>query len=507
MPDPEKGSLPQRLYLLAAAFAAGAAIMIVELAGNRLLAPWFGSGLYTWTGLIGVILVSISVGYYAGGHIADRWPRPLVLSHLLALSALLTLLVPLAEHRVLARLARLDLVSGPLLASLLLFGVPGCLLGAVTPFCIRLTSLLSGDRKIGVSAGTIGMLSTLASVIGTFLSGFVLIPRLDLRHIFLGVGLILGLLAVAGYALHLRRRGAAALLALALALAAWPSLGERRLPRGVLFNQTTFYHRVIVGETTTAGGRRTRQLYLDGLTHGGEIVGSDAHLYPYSRYWELLRLLEPAPDRVLVLGGGAYTMPKAILDGFPRARVDVVEIDPVVIRVGQDYFGTRRYPRLRSVAEDARRFVSTAATRYDAIVGDVYLGATIPAHLVTREFFDQVAGRLSPRGLYLMNVIGAAKGPGARLFNAIVRTLRASFAEVQAFATEPDRLEGEANIMLLASAKPLDTRRADLPPSVGQLLRTRIDLDRRGVAAAPLLTDLENPAELIASRRVAAQRE
>ena len=167
----------KRIMLIIIAFISGASIMIIELAANRVLAPWFGNSLFTWTGLIGVILIAMSVGYYFGGWLADRKCDYLTLSHLLAASSVSILLIPLLQLALGNSLIHTNVMLGPVLASLLLFALPGCLLGSVSPYVIRMTSLLSSDRHIGLSAGTIFMYSTLGSVVGTFSAGFILIPH------------------------------------------------------------------------------------------------------------------------------------------------------------------------------------------------------------------------------------------------------------------------------------------------------------------------------------------
>ena len=246
-------SSARRAFLIATAFVCGAAVMIIELAGNRVLAPWFGNSLYTWTGLIGVILVSISGGYYLGGYLADRRPDYVVLAHLLAASAALTVLTPALQRWLEGALGSMNLIAGPVLAALALFAAPGCLLAAVSPFSIRLISLLSGDKHVGVSAGIIGMVSTFGSVAGTFGAGFILVPHLRLRMIFLATGTVLALFAAVGYALFARRSSkdstaAAALIALFLIGGGLLAASPDKPAPGTIFEKTTFYHRIRVAD-------------------------------------------------------------------------------------------------------------------------------------------------------------------------------------------------------------------------------------------------------------------
>ena len=180
------------------AFFAGAALMIIELCANRVLAPWFGNSLYTWTGLIGIILVAMSFGYYLGGWLVDRKPDFATLCQLLLASAFFTVLIPFLQQGLEDIFSQADLVWGPVLSSVILFTLPGCLLGSVSPFAIRLTSLLYQDRRIGTSAGSIGMISTLGSVLGTFGAGFFFIPQMGVRTIFFVIAILLASLSLVG---------------------------------------------------------------------------------------------------------------------------------------------------------------------------------------------------------------------------------------------------------------------------------------------------------------------
>jgi len=465
-PAEARGGKTHRGFLLAAAFTAGAAVMIVELAGNRVLAPWFGNSLYTWTGLIGVILVSISAGYYLGGYLADRRPDYVVLAHLLTASALLTVLVPLLQSALSGPVRSLGVVSGPVLGTMLLFAVPGCLLAAVSPFTIRLISLLSDDRSVGLSAGTIGMVATLGSVLGTFGSGFVLIPHLGLRTVFLTTGLVLAVLALVGYGLFwagLREKKLAVggpLVVVAFAAAATLTDGRARTTTvfgasvPVVFEQTTFYHRIQVAEVPTDDGDTARFLKLDTTLEGSQYVRSREMVMPYLEYWQLAKLFCPEVRRAAFLGGGAFTWPEALLDAFPDARVDVVEIDPAVIEVGRKYFRVDEYPTMNAVADDARRFLRASGGGYDLIFGDAYHGVhCVPSHLVTREFFELVRDRLSDRGIFIVNAHGPVQGDGAILFRSLGKTLAEVFPHHCVFTTHPDTPEAvEQNVFLVAAS-------------------------------------------------------
>ncbi len=523
--DPTPATLPPsrtcRAFLIVAAFLAGAAVMIIELAGNRVLAPWFGNSLYTWTGLIGVILVSISAGYYLGGYLADKRPDYVVLSHLLAASAVLTILVPLLESGLETWLGALGVVWGPVAGTMLLFAVPGCLLASVSPFAIRLTSLLSQDQRVGVSAGSIGMFATLGSVVGTFGSGFFLIPHLRLRTVFLTTGLVLVLLAAAGYLLflpRLRKNKGLALGPVLLVglLAAIVSLADNRAkktmvlgaaPANVVFEQTTFYHKIRVAELPTADGDTARFLKLDTTEEGMQFVQSPGEMIlPFQDYWQLAKLFSPHVERAAFLGGGAFTWPEALLDAFPDAHADVVEIDPAVIEVGRKYFRVDEYPRMNPVADDARRFLRSSSGPYDLIFGDAYHGKhCVPAHLVTQEFFQLVKDRLSPRGIYIMNVTSAVRGNDAILFRSLAKTLSEVFPHQWVFATDAQELETVQNIFIVAASHDLGVEAIrggehEQGKLAEKLFRGYLEPSRYDLSGGVVFTDDYNPVEYLVAR-------
>jgi spermidine synthase len=504
----------RRIFLLAAAFLSGAVIMVLELAGNRILAPWFGNSTCTWTGLIGVVLISLSCGYSLGGFLADRRPDYGMLAHLLAVSAVLTMVVPVLQDVAALPLSSAGVVSGPILATVLLLAAPACLLAAVSPFTIKLLSLLSADQRVGVSAGAIGTCATLGSVLGTFATGFVLIPHLSLHRIFWGAGAALGLLALAGYLLFSRRlprtRVAAAVLVGGLAAASLGGLRSARLPETILFEQTTPYHRIRVVEAPVADGDRVRYLFLDTTVEGGCFLRSGKPAVPYQQAWELVRGYFPQPRRVAFLGGGAFTMPLAMLDAFPELQADVVEVDPAVIEVGRRFFRTATQPRLHAVAGDARRFLRSTAEPYELIVGDAFHGVrSIPAHLVTVEFFALVRRRLAADGVYLMNVSSAVEGRQAAVFRSIVATLRQVFPRVDVYAADPARLAESQNVIVVASNRDLPAAAAAADTGRGgsleRLLACRLDAGRYDVLDAPVLRDACNPIEVLVARDLAGE--
>ncbi|MGQ9687781.1 MAG: fused MFS/spermidine synthase [Desulfobaccales bacterium] len=357
------GNLGHRCLLAVMAFIAGAAIMVIELSAIRVLAPWFGNSLYTWTGLIGVILTAMSLGYYFGGWLADKKTSYTVLGHILAGAALFILAIQLLAHVLGRPLAKFDVILGPVLATFLLFALPGFFLGSVSPYIIRLVSLLSADRHIGLSAGTVYMVSTIGSVLGTFAAGFWLIPSLDLEQVFWFTGSAVAGLAVLGYLLSWQRWRLVAvqvlLLGAAIPLLITAASLAKPLPDArLLFQKMSYYHLIRVFHKKEPSGLEITELYLDTTREGAQYHKSSLISIPYQRYWELAPLFTGKSEAALFLGGGGFTLPQAFQDRFPPAKVEVVEIDPEVVAVGRRFFRLNNYPRMGVVVDDARRYLA-----------------------------------------------------------------------------------------------------------------------------------------------------
>lgn len=496
--------------LCAVAFVSGAATLVIELAGNRLLAPLFGNSLYTWTSLIGVVLVAISVGDYVGGWLVDRRPRMAVLGYLLLAAAAATLLVPVLDGWCRGAFASADAIAGPIAVSLVLFSVPACLLAAVCPFIVRLLSRTTHDRHIGLSAGLVGMLATLGSFVGTFASGFYLIPQFGVRQIFLFTGGLVGLLGlVAAFAF---RDGARhpnpALPLLVLGPLALALIDRRELAERVIFQHNTFYHEITVERFTTERGADARLLKLDTTVEGAQEVETGDLVLPYQLYWRLSDVYCEKVDRACFLGGGGFGMPQQLSRRRPRAAIDVVEIDPAVIDVGRRFFRLGEFPRIEPRAADARRWLATSPTHYDLIFGDAYNGLRyVPAHLVTSEFFALVKSRLTPGGVFMMNVLSAAEGRRAEMFQSLITTLQPHFARLLVFGTLREQPEVVQNLIVVASDADLGQRQRHagaLDAQLAALLATQLDARLYTHLPATPLTDDYNPVEYLIARQLTA---
>ncbi len=409
------------------------ASLAAEFGASRLLAPYFGTSLYVWGVLIGLILIYLSAGYMIGGRLADRHPRPELLYQITAWAGLWIGVIPLVSYPILLasqqgfRELSVGLVAGTLLAVVLLFAVPVILLGCVSPFAIRL--LLKNVETGGNTAGRVYALSTAGSILGTFLPAFWFIPTYGTRPTLEGFGLALVLISIVG--LWPRRKLYASLgVAVILAWVFLPS-GIRPPETGtLLYEKESAYNyiQVVQVESTTElvlnEGQAIHSVYdsQDDLTHG---------------YWDYLLIADafrpaqdaaPDPRSLAILGLAAGTSARQYRLAYGN-DVDItgVEIDPDIVAAGHRYFHLGD-ARAHEVLADARYWLDTQAGRYDVILLDAYRQPYIPFHLTTREFFQQVKDHLNPGGVAVANARRTATD--FRLVDAIASTMAAVYPNV-----------------------------------------------------------------------------
>ncbi len=494
-----------RLFLGLVCFLAGAAIMVVEISAFRLLAPFFGNTVYTSTALIGVILVAFSAGGFLGGRLADRKLALDLIGWLLAGAAVLTLFIPALHTAFSLRLSAHGIISGPVMISLVLFAVPGILLGAVSPASVRFYSLTQKDSHVGAAAGTISMLGSLGSFVGTFLSGFFLLSTFGVRSIFLGTGSLLLLLAVAAFLMARNSLKQQAPIVLSGLLAGFFGWYAKPAPvKGVIYEHESFYHHISVAEEGVSPYKR-RHLVLDSTQEGGMNPDSGDLILPYQEYWKLALLRESEQVKsALFIGAGAFGMPENVSRDFPQAAVDVVEIDPQVIEVGRKFFKLDEHPKVQAHAADARLFLHLAGDKkWDLIFGDAYNGRhAIPAHLATQEFFHQVADHLLPEGVFIMNIIASVNGAQSELTSGMITTLRKVFPNIEVFGVG-GRTDETQNVILLCSRQDLKTRITDRYFAQGswqQRLTSRRVAPGQLPRASIAFTDDHNPVDAIIAR-------
>ena len=386
-------------------FVVGTGSLGAEIAAVRLLAPYFGASTVVWANTIGVVLVALSVGYWLGGRIADRHPHMRGLCLLSLVAALLLAVVPFVADPLLhLAVSALDSISagaflGSLIGVLVLVAVPILLLGAVSPWAIRLA--VTQVEQAGEVAGRLYALSTAGSLVGTLLSALVLIPGVGTRRTFLVFALAIALVSVAGLRPLRRWAIAPALIAVLIVLPVGTLKAESDEGRVIYETDSEYqYARVIQRDDGSRvlelnEGQAEHSLYRPGTVLNGN-------------YWDGALVLPFAahprpPARMAILGNAAGTITRAYGRLFPRTRIDGVELDPELSQIGRRFFGMHN-PRLTMHHEDARPWLHRTKARYDAIVVDAYRQPYIPFYLTTKEFFELCRDRLRPGGVLMVNV-------------------------------------------------------------------------------------------------------
>jgi spermidine synthase len=415
---------PRRLQLLV--LAAGAGSTSTEICASRLLAPYFGASTVVWANVIGLVLAALSLGYWLGGKIADRRPQGQALGALVVAGGALVAVVPFAAQPFLDLTVRgLNNVSsgaivGSFLGSLVLFAPPVVLLGMAAPFAIRLA--VSDVAVAGAVSGRLYALSTVGSILGVFVPAIVTIEAFGTQRTLVGTAVVVAL----GGSVLLRRRWLVAPIALAGVLAV-PAGVVKPVP-GLLYEKDSQYQFVQVVQKG-----RVRNLYLN----EGIAVHSEwrPHTVLTGDEWDMFLTVPPLLGRpvrnVAILGNAGGTTARAYGVFYPSARIDGVELDPVVTAAARRYLGLDRIRRLHVVTADARPFLQRTHDRFDLILVDAYRQPYVPFYLATRQFFRLVRSRLRPGGVVALNV---ATVPGDhRLAEGIAGTLRTVFPQVLAW--------------------------------------------------------------------------
>ena len=388
-------------FLYALVFVVGMASLGAEISAARLMAPYFGASTIVWANTIGVVLVALSIGYWLGGRLGDRYPRPRELCLVVGGAALLLAVVPFAARPFFdISVDALEEISagafvGSLVGVLFLVAIPVVMLGTASPWAIRLA--VTDVEHAGAVAGRLYAISTAGSLLGTMLAALVLIPLLGTQRTFLVFAVALGLVAAAG----LGWRYLVVPIALAAVIAVpvgsvGAAEGERVLWEGETEEQ---YIRVIEEED----GDRALELNEGVAVHS--FYRPDSVLT--DNVWDGYLVLPfagraEAPRKIAILGNAAGTTARAYGEFFPETEIDGVEIDAKLTELGERYFGLDN-PNLETFHEDARPWLESSDGGYDVIMVDAYRQPYIPFYLATREFFELARDRLAPGGVVIVN--------------------------------------------------------------------------------------------------------
>ncbi|GAC1587306.1 MAG: fused MFS/spermidine synthase [Ktedonobacteraceae bacterium] len=464
--EPSNGSF-QGIWLIVLVLVAGAASLSVEFAASRLLAPYFGTSLFVWANLIGLILLYLTIGYYTGGRIADRYPRPVVLYGLTAASALLISLIPVLSRPILSwsqsafATYSIGVFYGSLVSVILLFAIPMILLGCVSPFAIRLCT--AQVVRSGRTAGQLYAVSTVGSIFGTFFPVFVLIPYLGTYMTFFTTALALLLVSLVGIVSTQRGDGSrgnglesgkrsekrdtrsslfSILLLIPMGLTLFGIQGPIKPPSGtngggvLVTEKESAYNYIQVVRV----GREMQLVLNEGLAVHS-IYNPDRVLtsgpwdyFMVAPYFNTPPFTPQQVRKVCIIGLGAGTIPHEFTNVYgPSVSIDGIEIDGEIVNMGRKYFAMNE-PNLHVTVQDGRYFLQTTSQKYDIIGMDAYQQPYVPFQLTTNEFFHEVKDHLTSNGVAVINA--GRTSHDFRLVNALSQTMRSVFSNVYIIDTE-----------------------------------------------------------------------
>ncbi|HPB37239.1 MAG TPA: fused MFS/spermidine synthase [Syntrophorhabdus sp.] len=424
-------------------FIASFCTLVIEMVAGRILAPFVGVSIYTWTSIIGVILAGISIGAYIGGKLIDKFPVRKTLGWLLLLSGISALTIIPLTNLIAAYRFNMPLMMRIFLVTAVIFFLPGCILGTVSPVVVRLT--LKNLENAGNVIGKIYAVSTLGAIIGTFATGFLFISWMGTRSIILTMAIILILLALFCGALFKTKKALAAFIVIA-ALCIWGVYAYAyKIPSRenmYLYKESDYYTIKLL--TTTSSDQKTplQAMVLDNLIHSYVCLENPFHIeYEYERiYSDVLKwkFRKNEDFKSLTIGGGGYTFPRYMELFYPNAQIDVVEIDPEVTKIVYNHLGLSANTRIKTYNTDGRWFVMNCPEKYDLIFTDAYNDLSIPYHLTTKEFAMQLKSIMKPDALLMSNIIDNFQ-VGAFL-PSYIRTLREVFGHnnVYLLSVSPD---------------------------------------------------------------------
>lgn len=458
--------LSLRKYILEiTVFICGAVVMIFELTGSRLLAPHVGTSIFVWTSLIGVIMGSLSLGYALGGRLADKRASTNVLALIIFVSSIFIVSISFLQSSISAifKPALLGVEWASLFSSLVLFAPASILLGMVTPYVIKLK--LHDLEKTGTTAGNLYAISTVGSIVGTFLAGFILIPRLGSLNIIFLLSLILIFNSIL---LSLKFLKIKLPLAALIVLFAVAGIFTKKIQaQNGFFDIDSEYNRIFIFQGNDhKSGRPTLNLVFDPFgTESAMFLDGDELVLEYPKYYHLARHFNPGFKKALLLGGAAYSFPKEYLKKYPEGLIDVVEIDPKLTELAKKHFKLKEDPRMRIFHEDGRMYLNSTQERYDVIFGDAFQSLySIPYQLTTKEAVQKKYDILDDDGIVILNLISSVTGEKGKFLRAEHETYKSVFPQVYLFPVQyPENGDNLQNIILVAikSSKTFSLESAD----------------------------------------------
>lgn len=494
-------------------FLTGGCVLIIEISATRILSPYFGNTIFTVSSILGTILAALSIGYYAGGKIADKRPSLDWFFGFISIGGILVLfchflsilLLPIISNSV-------SILIGPIISSLLFFFLPSMILGTLSPYAIVIQKTLNIKHDTGNIAGTIFFWSTLGSIAGSLLTGFIFIPLLGVYFTVLLNGLNLFFLGfISLVILRIDKRYLFGLIALCVTcLGAVYFSTNDTASKQFIYQKDGVYERLAIKDEIK-NGRPVRTLMQDHTPSGGIYLDTKNPLdnpYPYTEYASIYQTSDIEIKRVYVIGGGAYAVPNIYQKIFPEASIEVSEIEPSLPHLAKEYFNAIETPNLHFLNTDGRKALQQSQGAYDIIFGDAFYSIfSVPSHFTTKEFFTLAKAKLSKNGIFYANILGDLSRQDHSLIFSEIKTFQEVFPNMAVFAVDRAH-SGPQNLIFVGYKNDAPTnfqslaQQKDASDFLKKLPEHLVDLRRFDLSPYPILTDNYAPTDFLSAKTI-----
>lgn len=488
--------------------------MVIEITSSRIVAPIIGSSIFTWTSVIGITLLGLSIGSFLGGWLADRsiknYGQKIIAFSFLSAAFFVYTILPLSKYVPGLLRQSFSLMELSVAVSATLFLMPAVAIGTLAPIIFK--SYVDSVHDIGKKYGLLSGLWSLGSIVGVFATGFYFIPTIGSAAT---VRLVVFILVAVFYFFYLQNfrhqprivgRDILLMLVVAACLAALiissQAQSEPESNKIIFHKETAYYDMRVVDYKLFPVYGDNRILFLDIDTHSVQTARPSQRFYTDAA--PAFAAFSDSVKDIYVIGAGAYTLPINLRKQYPDANITVGEIDPEVAKVGREYFNVSSHAIETEIGDARVRFARTKSApteTFDLIYGDAYNSfISVPWYLLTQEFNKNIKRYLSPNGVYAVNFAGTLEGPNAVMFESIYATMRSAFPNTYILAFGHDYAKTQ-NITVLGVKSEVALSHGALVQKFNALDKNRflsstlVDTSTISIPARRLLTDDFAPIE------------
>ena len=459
-------------------FICSFAIMMLELVASRILSPYVGSSNIVWTSIIGIILLSSSIGNYIGGILSDKYKDKKILSLLILSAGIYILAIPIFSDSLLYAITSISSIKiAAILSTFLVFFIPSLILGTVSPYTVKLR--VNDLNSTGKTTGILYSISTFGSIIGTFVAGFILIPLIGSRQNLIVIGLLLIFLSLFLHIPDKKDTSKIIITTILIMLILLFSMGNILATNGIVDIDTEYSRVFIVEDIDTDKNSKIRSLIVGKGQESAMFVDNPYELVSkYTQYYDLMNCYKIEIKDTLLIGGAGYVYPTYFLNKYKDRHIDVIEIDSKMTELAIKYFNLNdTNKKLGIYHEDGRTYLNQNSKKYDIVLNDAFKGLTAPFNLATIEAVEKIYNSLNDEGVYITNIISAIDGNDSKMIKAQANTIRQVFpyVDIYACAGSDDKIIKQ-NFIVVASK--IDYKNiTDVDENLTELLNKKINID------------------------------